>query len=324
MTHIRNADLNLLEALAILLEERHVSRAADRFHLSQSAMSRTLQRLRDTFGDELLVRMGNGYEPTSRGHRIQAELADILPRLEALLRGDVFDPATATGEFRVQCADHATALLGPGVVQRVFRAAPQLSLRIAPWSGGSFADVAQGRADLAVSEGTAPEAAVPGPLHRELLFEEELVCLLADDHPLSGRRLTAADCLRQPHAIVTAPDGERTAVERRLAELGVRRPAGVRVPSLSAAVAALPGTALIAVLPRRVALAHAEDPAYRVAEAPVELRPLAYELVWHPRMDADPAHRWLRGLVREAAEAVGAAEAEEAEEAEAGLPGSSV
>ncbi|MCM2388424.1 LysR family transcriptional regulator [Streptomyces albipurpureus] len=328
MTHIRNADLNLLEALAVLLEERHVSRAAARFHLSQSAMSRTLQRLRDTFGDELLVRAGSGYEPTPRGRQIQSELADILPRLESLLRGNPFDPATAIGNFRVQCTDHATAVLGPRIFRQVCQTAPQLTLNVTPFGDHTFPDVEQGRADLAISGVTAPKS-----LHWETLFEEEFVCLMAADHPLvrgggpalaveagaagvgasladpeavgeqraAGGRLALADFLDYRHVVVAVLGDEQTMVDRRLAELGRRRSVGLRVPFFSAAATALPGTELIATLPRQATAAYARDPAYRVVEAPGELPPFPYGIAWHPRMDADPGHRWLRDIVRSAA-----------------------
>ncbi|MGW0846404.1 LysR family transcriptional regulator [Streptomyces sp. NPDC002787] len=296
MSHLRNADLNLLDALAVLLEERHVTRAAGRFHLSQSAMSRVLHRLRETFGDELLVRTRGGYEPTPRGQQIQSELAELLPRLEALLRGDAFDPATAKGHFRVLCTDFATSLFGPLLFPRFLREAPGASLTVAPLSDQSFADVEQGRADLIISGVVAPRA-----LRWETLFEEDFACLLPRDHPVSGNRVTMDDFITHRHVVVDLLGMGQAMVERRLDEYGLRRPVGLRVPYFSAAAAALPGTELIATLPRRAVLAYADDPAYRVAAAPEELPPFPYGIAWHPRVDGDPAHRWLREVIRETA-----------------------
>lgn len=300
--HTQSADLNLLRALAVLLEERHVSRAAERFHLSQSAMSRTLQRLRETFGDELLVRTSAGYELTPRARQLQAELADVLPRLDTMLRGDTFDPATATGEVRVHCTDYATTVLGPGVFRRIFREAPHLSLAVEPLGDHSAVDVELGRADLMISGAMAGK-----PLRWETLFEEDFVCLLSRDHPVTAGRLTLDDLTRHPHVVVAVLSGEQTMVERRLAALGLRRRAGLRVPYFSAAAAALPGTTLIAVLPRRGAEPYADRPAYRIAEAPAEFAPFPYGIAWHPRVDGDPVNRWLRGIVRQAAAGLGGA-----------------
>src|SRR5216684_2941360 len=121
--HLRNVDLNLLHALHALLEERHVTRAAKRCFLSQSAMSRALERLREMFGDALLVRSGRGYERTVRGESVLRELESLMPRLEAMVRGGEFDPARSHERFRVALTDHASMILLPFLVTRVRRAA---------------------------------------------------------------------------------------------------------------------------------------------------------------------------------------------------------
>ena len=104
LTHIRKSDLNLLPALAVLLEERSVSRAAARHHLSQPAMSRVLQRLRGTFGDELLVRTAKGYQLTPRAQQLQSELPVLLNDLDGLLRGKTFDPSKMEDRIRLSCS----------------------------------------------------------------------------------------------------------------------------------------------------------------------------------------------------------------------------
>src|SRR5712671_4171274 len=117
LTHVRRSELNLLPALAVLLEERSISKAAARHHLSQPAMSRVLQRLRETFGDELLIRTVNGYELTARARRLQDELQSVLPEVDRMLRGDVFNPATAEDIFRVCGSDSASMLMASRLPQ---------------------------------------------------------------------------------------------------------------------------------------------------------------------------------------------------------------
>src|SRR6266404_1401507 len=117
--HLQKVDLNLLHALHALLEERHVTRAAKRCFLSQSAMSRALERLREMFGDLLLVRSGRAYERTARGERVLRELESIMPRLEAMVRGEEFDPARSQNVFRVAITDHAAMVLMPPLVERI-------------------------------------------------------------------------------------------------------------------------------------------------------------------------------------------------------------
>ncbi|MFI7676259.1 LysR family transcriptional regulator [Actinophytocola sp. NPDC049390] len=292
-TQLHRVDLNLLVALAALLEERHVSRAADRIGLSQPATSRALQRLRHTLGDELLVRTREGYQLTPRAERIQRELATVLPRLEILFGGEHFDPATATDRFRLMATDYMTSVLGPGLLRRMFRDAPGVAVTFDAWHDGVFSDVSHGLVDL-----TFAAVSVDPSLRSELLFEERFVCLMAADHPLADRDvLTLAEFVGAAHAVVTVLRGEQSAVVRRLTEMGTHRTAALSVPYHTAAVLAVRETRLVATIPARMA-ATVDDPRLRVVRAPEEVEAMPYLMSWHPRLDDDPAQRWLRDLVR--------------------------
>src|SRR5215472_8759127 len=113
LAHLRQADLNLLVAFTAIAEERNVTRAASRLLLSQPAVSRALQRLRDTFHDDLLIRTSNGYEPTPKGQRLLQDLATMLPRLDRLMVGGDFDPSNEEATLRIAATDHAAVLLVP-------------------------------------------------------------------------------------------------------------------------------------------------------------------------------------------------------------------
>src|SRR6201998_506492 len=149
-THFRHVDLNLLHALHALLAERHVTRAAKRCFLSQSAMSRALERLRQMFGDLLLVRSGRAYERTVCGERVLRELESLMPRLEAMVRGEDFDPARSRERFRVAMTDHASMILLPSLAARVRRAATHVKLEVFAWRTQAHEDVAAGRIDTAL------------------------------------------------------------------------------------------------------------------------------------------------------------------------------
>lgn len=293
VTHLRSVDLNLLVVLAALLDECHVTRAAERVRLSQSATSRALQRLRDTFGDELLVRTRNGYEPTARATRLHRELTLLLPRLETLFRGETFDPATATDEFRLAGTDYAAMVIGPDLVRRVFAEGPDLRLELRTWHDTVFDDVDRGRLHLAFSD-----APVPGSLCAEELFEDRFVCMVSADHPVRGERVSLADYLAHKHLVVNVRGGRQTRIDHFLHELGTHRETALLVPFHAAATQAIHGTALIATLPRRIACRHADDPGLRLLEAPAEFDTMRYLMAWHPRLDEDPAHRWLRDTIR--------------------------
>jgi DNA-binding transcriptional LysR family regulator len=292
-TQLQRVDLNLLVALAALLEERHVSRAADRIGLSQPATSRALQRLRRTLGDELLVRTRDGYQLTPRAERIQRELAGILPRLEVLFGAERFEPAAATDTFRLMGTDFTTSVLSPGLSRRMFREAPGTSMTFRPWHYGVFDDVSHGLVDLAFVG-----VSVDPTLRSELLFEERFVCLMSVTNPLSDREtLTLDEFLGAAHIMVDILQGEQSAVDRRLTELGQHRRAALSVPYHTAAVLAVPETQLVATLPSRM-VSTLDDPTLTAVAAPPEVEPMPYLMTWHARLDDDPAQRWLRDLVR--------------------------
>ncbi|MBL7255910.1 LysR family transcriptional regulator [Paractinoplanes lichenicola] len=292
-----HSDLGLLQelrALAVLLEERHVSRAAVRFHLSQSSMSRTLQRLRALFDDELLVRAGGDYELTPRARQMQRELALLLPRLENFVAGQGFDPATATGVLRIIGTDYTTATLGPHLLPRLFQAAPGLEIRVEPRNQDSYTDLERGRADLALSVMRPGE-----PLRWEQLFTDDVVCVVDRDHHPQDR-IGLEDYIAARHIAIDVISRGQPMIDRWLDAVGHTRTVAVRVTFFSAAITAVPGTPLIATIPRRLAEVQVTDPRLRLAEAPEEFDAFPYGMVWHPRLETDPAHRWLRDMIRAA------------------------
>ena len=280
--HLRQVDLNLLSTLYALLEERHVTRAAKRCFLSQPAMSRSLERIRNTFGDELLIRTGRTYERTVRGEWLLRELESLLPRLEALVRGEPFDPAQSRERLRVALTDNGSIALLPALTQRIRAAAADITLEIIAWHDRSFEDVEAGKIDLALSP-----LAAPSPLETERLFKEDFVCLLGADHKLRSRRFTLKQYLELAHVAVGALD-------RPLADLGLRRRVALSVPFLVPAVAAVAGSDLVVTLPRKLAKAVAAMANVRFVEPPPEIKSFQYFMVWHPRLTAEPAQVWFR------------------------------
>src|ERR1700738_2657411 len=195
--HLRNVDLNLLQPLLAMLEERHITRAATRSVLSQPAMSRALERLRETFGDLLLVRGGRAYERTVRGERVLRELESLMPRLEAMVRGEEFDPARSQERFRVAMTDHAAMVLMPPLVERIRTAAANVKIEVSAWNDRIYEDIAAGRIDGALSAEAPPPA-----LDAEVLYEEDFVCLVGRAQKVRARRFTLKQYLDLPPAIV--------------------------------------------------------------------------------------------------------------------------
>lgn len=286
-------DLNLLAPLHALLDERHISRAADRLHMSQPSMSRALQRLRATLGDELLVRGPSGYQLTPRAERIRIELQHALPPLEHVFSGEKFDPATAARPFRLAGTDYTVSVLSGALLGRLFAQSPGSTVFFSRWHHTVFSDAEHGMVDLLI-HGGAP----PPPLRSQALFEEGYACLVSSSHPLAqSSDVSLADYLECAHIVVDVADGRQGHVDRRLEALGRPRRASVTVPYHAAAAAAVPGTALVATLPQSFAIQHATPGVTTVIPAPGEIGPMSYTMSWHPRLDHDAAQRWLRDTI---------------------------
>ncbi len=291
--HLRNVDLNLLHALYALLEERHVSHAAKRSFLSQPAMSRALDRLRETFGDPLLVRTGRVYERTPRGERVLRELESIMGRLAAMVQGEEFYPARSQERFRVAMTDHGSTILLPALLERVRKAAPHARLEISAWRTQAYEDVVAGRIDLALSA-----EAVPPTLESEVIFNLDFVCLVGSTQPVRKRQFTLKQYLQLPHALVETLGGQQTMVDRPLAQLGVKRRVALRLPFFLPAIFAIAKTDLVLTVPRKLAKITAPIAGLRVVEPPREIKAFPYFMAWHSRLNTEPAHAWLRDQVR--------------------------
>jgi DNA-binding transcriptional LysR family regulator len=297
--HLRNLDLNLLQPLHALLEERHVTRAVARAFLSQPAMSRALERLRDMFGDPLLVRSGRGYERTVRGERVLRELEVLMPRLEAMVRGEEFDPARSQEQFRLAMTDHATMILMPSLLARVRKAAADVRLEVSAWHTQAYEDVIAGRLDVALSA-----EVVPPTLETEVIFDLDFVCLIGTTLRVRTRRFTLTQYLQLPHALVRTLEGQQTPVDRTLAQLGAKRRVALTLPFFVPAIFAIARTDLVLTVPRRLAKVTAAMAGVRIVEPPREIKVFPYFMAWHPRLTNEPAHAWFRAQLRTSARTI--------------------
>lgn len=300
IAQLRQADLNLLVVFTVLAEERNVSRAAGRLALSQPAVTRALQRLRDTFHDDLLIRVSGSYELTPKGERLIQELETTLPRLDRLLASAEFDPKTETARFRLMATDYASHVIGIPLARHFLEAGKHLAFDTLPLSDEAFAAMDRGRIDLLFY---ADDGNVPAHLARQSLFEEEFVCVVAKDSSYA-HKLTLPQYLNGLHVGINTLAGSQTVPDQALASGGLTRNCPFRVPFFAEAIRTVAGTNLIATVPKRIAIYEAQNPELRIVKAPKPIGCFRYLMVWHPRMGSDAAHLWLRHAVRKVAEAV--------------------
>jgi len=298
-THLSQVDLNLLLALHALLEERHVTRAAKRCFLSQSAMSRALERLREMFGDALLIRSGRAYERTVRGDSLLRELQSILPRLESMVRGEEFDPRRSQERFRLAVRHHASLTLIPPLIKRIRAEAPGVILEVSQWDERAYEALIAGKLDAALSAEHPPSS-----LQSEVLFQVDFVCVVGAAQRVHARRFTLAQYLQLPHVVVETCAGQQTPVDQPLAQLGAKRRVVLSVPFSSAAIFAVANTDLVLTVPQILTKIVQPLKGVRLVEPPREIKPFPYFMAWHPRLNQEPAHAWFREQVRRAARTI--------------------
>lgn len=287
-------DLNLLVALDVLLEEVSVVRAAKRLRLSASAMSRTLSRLREATGDPLLVRAGRGLVPTPRALELQSRVGPLVREAEAVLRpvADI-DPRLLDRTFVMRTSEGFVETFGPRLIARIELEAPRARLFFVPKPERDSAPLRTGSVDLE----TGVIDAMTGPeLKAQALFVDRLIGVVRDDHPLATGKVTRRRYLAARHVEVRRASGPGP-MDALLVGLGAERDIATTVVGFATAIALARGSDLVATVPER----HTE--ALRVGvhsfALPFRSPPFTVSLLWHPRLDADPANRWLRGLVRD-------------------------
>jgi DNA-binding transcriptional LysR family regulator len=300
-----NFDLNLLRTLDALLVEKSVTRAAERLCISQPAMSGALQRLRDYFKDQLLIRMGREMELTPLAESLATPVRAALLQIQATLATRPnFDPAVARRQFNVAMSDYASLVLMPPVLRRLAVEAPYMTCHVETLTDASFNRVETGDLDFVATvenwhlfrrDGVAQD------LKMRRLFSDDFVCVVDANHPAVGEVLTIEQYKALPHISVRFGHRLITLVEQawKLAEFDIN--VAATGPSFSALLFMLPGTQMIATIQRRFARALAASLPLRVIECPFPVEPLQEALMWHARSEFDPGHQYLRRIFSEAA-----------------------
>lgn len=296
-------DLNLLVALDALLQEASVTAAARRLGLSVPATSHALARLREQMGDPILVRAGRGMVRTPRAEALQPQVRALVAEARAALAPQrPFVAAELERTFAVIASDYVLTILG-AEADRIWRAeSPGVALRVLPNTTEDAQQLRDGQADLAV--GIYGE--LPPEMRTRQLLTDRFVCVVRNQHPSLGRRWDLQAFVAWPH-IQIAPRGRPGGyIDDVLAERGLSRQVARAVPYFGAALQLVAQTDYVLVVSERLARLFAPQLGLQLLEVPLPLRPYALALVWHPRHDGDPAHRYVREVLVRAANACAA------------------
>lgn len=292
-------DLNLIPVLQALVTHKSVTRAALALAMSQPQLSRALARLRLQTGDALLLRAGNGMEPTDTALKLAGAFDTALATATALLAANrAFVPAQAANTFRLSMNDYEAALLLPALFRRSQTAAPGVRLAVISQRPSEVPDaLLQGRIELAIGRFTKPAAA----LRFKPLFDEQLVAAVRTGHPLGRRKPSLANFVAWPHVLV-APGGQgdfRGLLDEQLLQLGSERRVSLSVSQFLVGPWVASQTDAIVVLPQRL-LPVVQAWGLHLLPAPVALPRFQVAMLWRERSQREPAHRWLRQAVIDA------------------------
>ena len=287
-------DLNLLIALDVLLEEGSVARAARRLRLSSSAMSRTLSRLREATGDPLLVRAGRGLVSTPRAQELRGRVGLVVQEGSTLLRpAETLDLTAVTRSFTLRTSDGFVENFGPRLLARVGAEAPGIRLNFLQKPQKDSAPLREGRIDL---ETAVIEPSMGPELRTQALFRDRLIGAVSISHPLAGKQITSKSYVGARHVIVSRSGLDEDALERPFLPEILSRRVVSSVGGFATALALARSSDLVATVPELHTSA-LRDGMFSFA-LPVRTTGFTVSMVWHPRLDADPIHRWLRACLR--------------------------
>lgn len=288
-------DLNLLLVLDVLLSEGSVARAAQRLQLSPSAMSRSLARLRRTTGDPLLVRAGRGLVPTPRAMELRDRVGQVVQDAQSILRpSKKLRLKQLTRTFTLRTSDGFAENFGAELIARAQSEAPGVRLRFVQKHSKDSIALRDGTVDL---ETGVVENMIGPEVRAQALFRDRLVGAVRAAHPLAKGKVSIARFLDGEHIVVSRRGIDDGAIHDALQLLGLKLNVMTVVSGFSIALALARTSDLIAGVPER----HSGNllTGMFVFPIPLQLPEITISLLWHPRMDADVAHKWMRGIVRE-------------------------
>lgn len=303
-------DLNLLVYLDVLLRERNVTRSASLLGITQPAMSNGLRRLRETFGDPLLVRTSEGMVPTERAQTIQPLLRQVLASVEQVIEPTTeFDAQSSDRVFRIMTSDYGEATLLPRLLNRLREEAPDVVLDILTPSDMSFQEVEQGLVDLVINRFDT----MPQSFHQKTLWQDSFSCLFAIDNPLAddfrletyldARHVWVSKTGMGAGMGITPKDTKRLGwVDEALQAIGAQRHIAVFTRHYQSAALIAEQKGLVATIPTKAAAAQSENPRLVMKTPPFDVPDFELKMAWSPLLQHNAAHKWIRGVISEVAQ----------------------
>lgn len=298
----KDLDLNLLFVLDVLLREQHVTRAAGRLNLTQSAVSSALKRLRIAFDDDLLVLVGRKMQLTPRAEALKPKITGLITQIEQTIAEDKFDPRKSDHRFVIASADYTTFTLLPPLLKLMEQEAPGMRIQVFDISDHTMSDMLLGKIDAII----APRSRLFGEgLRSRTLFKEKLVCIAARRHPAIKGSIDLATFQKFPH--VRYQPGREISVSAEAMQLKKQRVESstlLTCPSFAALPFLVGATSALALVQERLARQFQHAARLQILPPPVRTETLHISLFWAPSQNSDPAHIWLRDAIARAGQVV--------------------
>ncbi|RJX68850.1 LysR family transcriptional regulator [Vibrio sinensis] len=298
-------DLNLLVCLKVLLEELNVTRTAHRLCLTQSAVSKSLAKLRIQFDDPLFSRHAHGLSPTPKALYLRPKLDVLINQLEQLTQPELFDPATSSIRFQIAAVESIYSLILPRFLPELFNQAPKVTLSTHAWSEQTFTQLQRGELDLGMTgkdidiNDAKLTLLPPSDICEQEIYQDIQMCLLRSNHPILKAPWTLEHYLSARHVQVRCDGNDRWLLDYRLADLGKERDIAITVPDFNSAASLCCYTDFIFTGPSHFVHLAAKQLALTVLPLPMPFPPMAYTLFWHKDRENDPALAWLREMIQD-------------------------
>jgi DNA-binding transcriptional LysR family regulator len=300
MTNIRNVDLNLLVVFDALFDERSVTRAANRLALTQPTVSGSLKRLRETFSDELFLRTSHGILPTPRAEALATPVKALLANVQTLVTTEAFDPAISEETVRLCGGDYVQHVIFGPLIEAIRKTAPGIKVLASPRPvAGVLSDLfARGEMDIVIS---ARDTLLPD-FSSMLLYSERYICVGRKRHPLKAHRISLKQLCTFDHLLVS-PSGDRFSniIDSILAKQNYRRRVASVVPSYPLMFDILDRDDFLVFVPKGLLRERKSD--LKIFKTELAVPPVEILASWHPRLNGDGKHKWLRGLLVKVAKA---------------------
>lgn len=301
-------DLNLLRVLSVLIEEQSVTKTAQRLFVTQSAVSKSLAKLRVVFADPIFIKQGKELLPTPKALALAPQLKQIMQNIDTLVLPAEFDPQTSERRFKFDMMEVAYAITLPKLMPKLLEVAPNVKLETTTWNDSTINKLLNCKIDFAIKcmetdkRSINHVSSLPKALNYAELGRDYAVCVVRKDHPAATGNWTINDYLKLKHIQVTGGGNRHWLVDEILMQKGIERNIVLEVPDFHSAFKLCENTDLVLFAPHKQVECIVDNYELTTIDVPVEMQNGVYVIIWNQYFDQDPAHQWLRELVIESAQ----------------------